>query len=220
MADKTSSVELQVMWNRLIAVVDEQAQALMHTAFSPIVRESGDISAGVFAVGEAAATDINGDGTVDTADVAEWLSSAATENGLASPYLDGDANLDGSVNAEDLNAMAVNWQTSGKVWSTGDFTGEGDVNAPDLNALAINWQQSVPAAAAVPEPSGLILTLILLMTSCLMIDRRNAAHNCSLDSIPTRLAPSPIRRTGLADRNGATPVSMGRTMNSASTTWH
>ena len=53
MADKTSAVELQVMWNRLIAVVDEQAQALMHTAFSPIVRESGDISAGVF--------DVNGD---------------------------------------------------------------------------------------------------------------------------------------------------------------
>jgi N-methylhydantoinase B len=50
MPDKTSAVELQVMWNRLIAVVDEQAQALMHTAFSPIVRESGDISAGVFDV--------------------------------------------------------------------------------------------------------------------------------------------------------------------------
>jgi len=50
MVNKTSAVELQVMWNRLIAVVDEQAQALMHTAFSPIVRESGDISAGVFDV--------------------------------------------------------------------------------------------------------------------------------------------------------------------------
>ena len=48
MAAKPSTVELQVMWNRLLAVVDEQAQALMHTAFSPIVRESGDISAGVF----------------------------------------------------------------------------------------------------------------------------------------------------------------------------
>ena len=50
MVDKASAVELQVMWNRLMAVVDEQAQALMHTAFSPIVRESGDISAGVFDV--------------------------------------------------------------------------------------------------------------------------------------------------------------------------
>ena len=36
------------MWNRLIAVVEEQAQMLIRTAFSPIVRECGDLSAGVF----------------------------------------------------------------------------------------------------------------------------------------------------------------------------
>lgn len=41
-------VRLQVMWNRLIAVVEEQAQALLRTAFSTIVREAGDLSAGVF----------------------------------------------------------------------------------------------------------------------------------------------------------------------------
>ncbi len=39
---------LQVMWNRLLAVVEEQGQALIRAAFSPIVRESGDISAGIF----------------------------------------------------------------------------------------------------------------------------------------------------------------------------
>ncbi len=39
---------LQVMWNRLLAVVEEQAQALIRAAFSPIVRECGDISAGIF----------------------------------------------------------------------------------------------------------------------------------------------------------------------------
>lgn len=38
----------QVMWNRLLAVVDEQGQALIRAAFSPIVRECGDISAGIF----------------------------------------------------------------------------------------------------------------------------------------------------------------------------
>ena len=43
-------IELQVMWNRLEAVVEEQAQALIRTAFSPIVRECGDISAGIFDV--------------------------------------------------------------------------------------------------------------------------------------------------------------------------
>ena len=36
------------MWNRLIAVVEEQAQTLMRTAFSTTVREAGDLSAGVF----------------------------------------------------------------------------------------------------------------------------------------------------------------------------
>ena len=41
-------IELQIMWNRLIAVVEEQAQTLLRTAFSAIVREAGDLSAGVF----------------------------------------------------------------------------------------------------------------------------------------------------------------------------
>ena len=39
---------LQVLWDRLLAVVEEQGQALMRAAFSPIVRECGDISAGIF----------------------------------------------------------------------------------------------------------------------------------------------------------------------------
>jgi N-methylhydantoinase B len=42
------TIRQQIMWNRLISVVEEQAQTLMHTAFSPIVRECGDLSAGVF----------------------------------------------------------------------------------------------------------------------------------------------------------------------------
>src|SRR5437899_8569432 len=41
-------IELLIMWHRLIAVVEEQAQVLLRTAFSPIVRECGDLSAGVF----------------------------------------------------------------------------------------------------------------------------------------------------------------------------
>ena len=45
---KRQEIRLQVMWHRLIAVVEEQGQALLRTAFSPIVRECGDLSAGVF----------------------------------------------------------------------------------------------------------------------------------------------------------------------------
>jgi len=40
-----SSVKHQVMWNRLISIVEEQAQALIRTAFSTSVREAGDLSA-------------------------------------------------------------------------------------------------------------------------------------------------------------------------------
>ena len=36
------------MWNRLIAVVEEQAQTMIRTAFSTTVREAGDLSAGIF----------------------------------------------------------------------------------------------------------------------------------------------------------------------------
>ncbi|WP_299738149.1 hydantoinase B/oxoprolinase family protein [uncultured Roseobacter sp.] len=43
-----TTVAYQVMWNRLISVVEEQAQALVRTAFSTSVREAGDLSAGVY----------------------------------------------------------------------------------------------------------------------------------------------------------------------------
>ena len=50
MTQKHSEVAFQVMWNRLISVVEEQAQALVRTAFSTSVREAGDLSAGVYDV--------------------------------------------------------------------------------------------------------------------------------------------------------------------------
>jgi len=50
MTKKHSQVSSQVMWNRLISVVEEQAQALVRTAFSTSVREAGDLSAGVYDV--------------------------------------------------------------------------------------------------------------------------------------------------------------------------
>ena len=41
-------VTLDICWNRLVGVVNEQAAALMRTSFTSIVREAGDLSAGVF----------------------------------------------------------------------------------------------------------------------------------------------------------------------------
>src|SRR5215468_4917075 len=43
-----AQIQTQIMWNRLIAVVEEQAQTMLRTAFSTSVREAGDLSAGVF----------------------------------------------------------------------------------------------------------------------------------------------------------------------------
>ena len=48
-----SDIRDQLVWNRLLAIVEEQAQTLMRTAFSAVVREAGDLSAGVFATSGA-----------------------------------------------------------------------------------------------------------------------------------------------------------------------
>lgn len=41
-------LRMQVQWSRLLAIVEEQAQALLRTSFSTIVRECGDLSTGIF----------------------------------------------------------------------------------------------------------------------------------------------------------------------------
>ena len=43
-----SALQDQIMWSRLLSVVEEQARTLVRTAFSTPVREAGDLSAGVF----------------------------------------------------------------------------------------------------------------------------------------------------------------------------
>ena len=47
-AGALSKIHFQIMWDRLISVVEEQAQALVRTGFSTSTREAGDISAGIF----------------------------------------------------------------------------------------------------------------------------------------------------------------------------
>jgi N-methylhydantoinase B len=46
--DQLAAIQRQIMWNRLIAVTQQQAEILIRTAFSTTVREAGDLSAGVF----------------------------------------------------------------------------------------------------------------------------------------------------------------------------
>ena len=61
MSDATQIVANNVLWNRLISVCEEQANALLRAAFGAIVREAGDLSAGVFNVrGEMLAQAVTG----------------------------------------------------------------------------------------------------------------------------------------------------------------
>jgi N-methylhydantoinase B len=48
MTRRFAPYELEILWNRLLAIAEEQAQVLMRTAFSTIVREAGDLSAAIF----------------------------------------------------------------------------------------------------------------------------------------------------------------------------
>jgi hypothetical protein len=124
--------------------------------------------------------DLNGDEIVDLADQDTWLDDAAIANGFAESYLNGDANLDGAVNAMDLNALGINWQQTVDPWSQGDFNADGIVNAADLNLLAINWQQTIPMAAqAVPEPAALLLWGQFLAAGLLVRSARRRKQLCS-----------------------------------------
>ncbi len=116
--------------------------------------------------------DLSGDEVVDKIDLTQWLTDAAMKNGFNARYVLGDANLDGSVDATDLNNLALNWRKTENValWSAGDFTADGNVNAADLNDLALNWRQSIPFAATsetVPEPTTFTLICGIMATSLL-----------------------------------------------------
>ena len=54
-------IELEILWSNLIGIVSEQARALQRIAFSPIVREAGDLATAVFdAEGRMAAQAVTG----------------------------------------------------------------------------------------------------------------------------------------------------------------
>jgi hypothetical protein len=93
------------------------------------------------------AVDIDNDGDIDVFSVSGGSGEIAWYENLGSP-IPGDANLDGRVDALDLNVVSTYWQGRDKVWAQGDFTGDGVVDADDLNQLALNWQSGVAATAA------------------------------------------------------------------------
>jgi hypothetical protein len=121
---------------------------------------------------------------IDLADRDEWLRLSG-EQKLGEPFVVGDIDLDGDVDAADLNELAVNWrQTDLAGWSHGDFNSDGVIDASDLNGLAVNWQHGVPATAVVtvPEPAGVLLLGMIALTA-LVCDHRH--FNGQTGRLPT-----------------------------------
>jgi hypothetical protein len=88
--------------------------------------------------------DLDNSGAVNDGDVDALLSS------LGSSY--GDATLDGTVNAMDLNRFALNWQsTQCGTWEGGDFNGDKRVDVNDLNLIGLHWQPPPGTTAQDPR---------------------------------------------------------------------
>ncbi len=70
--------------------------------------------------------------------------------------INGDANLDRTVDISDLGVLATNWQQSGRRWTHGDFNYDQIIDISDLGILATNWQRILPPAkpaSALPRSS-------------------------------------------------------------------
>ena len=108
--------------------------------------------------------DLNGDGTLDQADVAAWLVEAgAAELPSGNPFLAADANLDGVVDGQDFIAWNNNKFSATAAFCAGDFDANGIVDGQDF----IRWNSlkftSSDAIAAVPEGSPALFWLPCLL---------------------------------------------------------
>ena len=139
------------------------------------VRSAAARSNHALAVGYAYGADIS------SASTFQWMgASVSASDILVRTTLIGDANLDGSVDFNDLVKLAQNYNTaiptpSGKsAWVRGDFTYDGVIDFNDLVKLAQNYNTALPAEpipgsspnfnadlarafASVPEPSAIAL---------------------------------------------------------------
>jgi HEAT repeat protein len=95
--------------------------------------------------------------------------------------LAGDANLDGTVNALDFNAVASNFGGSMREWANGDYNYDGTVNSMDFAAVAMNFNQLLPAPAALPLAASLVpepSAALLAVCAASIVVRRRRAGTC------------------------------------------
>ena len=132
---------------------------------------AGPLNAGVEVVPTIEIFDMNGDGILNQDDTQRWLAEAGDHNGLAGPYLLGDANLDGRVDVSDFNAWNSSKFTETSRWDRGDFNGDGFVDVSDFNSWNQRKFQEVAPTEVVPEPASWILLLIAISLASRKIRR-------------------------------------------------
>ena len=127
------------------------------------IYDCADVDALVVAITDGmndVAFDLNDDGLVDNVDLGDWLLEAGEANiGPGQAYLEGDANLDGSVDVGDFNIWNSNKFTTTPAWCSGDFNADGSVDVGDFNIWNGNKFQSSDLAT-VPEPGSIVLALL------------------------------------------------------------
>ena len=117
---------------------------------------------------------------IDLSDVDRWLDITGRAT-IGEPYVRGDTDLDGDVDAADLNIVGSNWQTvDATSWGQGDFNADGRVDPADLNVLGINWQHGVDQipVMGVPEPSNASLVGVILFFCLVWPTLRRVETRC------------------------------------------
>ncbi|MCA9217812.1 MAG: PEP-CTERM sorting domain-containing protein [Planctomycetales bacterium] len=109
--------------------------------------------------------DLNGDDRISLLDLDEWLEKAADYNGFDSPYVFGDANLDGNFDSSDLVQVFQYSQYEngrrGQTWETGDWNGDELFDSSDLiRAFQTGRYEKQSDILAIPEPTTLLPVLL------------------------------------------------------------
>ncbi len=134
----------------------------------------GPIAGGVpVAPGSNDQFDLDQNGTLNLADVNQWLSAAAGENGLASPYKYGDGDLDSVADGGDFIAWNANKFSSSLRWDHGNFNGDSVADGADF----ILWNsEKFPSSDSsfVPEPAVQMTLFIIPGTVAIRSARRQS----------------------------------------------
>ena len=120
--------------------------------------------------------DLTGDGMVNKADLAEWLNEGGSNNENqtgGNPFLYSDANLDGTVDEEDLVIWNDHRFTTVASWCRGDWNADGAVDLADLHIWNENKFQSSSNVNSVPEPGIQVGTCFLSVFGWSWMRRRS-----------------------------------------------